>query len=483
MSKYPFLFVSLLIASGLVSCRPEPDIEFVESSIHQGNSETTLSGGNLSIVFPSDAGSVTFDLEASRKWNASPVNDRADEWCTVSLVEGKSGKATITITVKDNPDYDQRSASIIFVCGDAQRTIIVTQKQKDAILLSNYRVDVDKAGGRFPIEVKANVQYDYSISESAASWISLVETRALSTSVLTFSVLPNEEVEKREGSIVFNSSAGSEKVMVYQDGATPTIVVSSNRVNLFPADTSFKVEVGSNVDVTVEIPDASNWLSEVRTRGMSTNTYRFSAMKNESRSDRIGCIIFKNNQLSVTDTVHVIQAFEPIVVSYETVKASGRGWAPFFETVSSDPDDYRIEFSDSWLSLIKQEVISGKLRYTINVQPLDDGSSPRDGYALVYLKGYSIPDTVRIHQFEQFPVFIFTTASRKTRVPAVEGDGLLGFVFWGDGSQDLFDIGLSHSYKMSEVHKVTIEINSKKLVPFNFLENGMEINLKDLRKY
>ena len=241
MLKLPHFVLILMAVFLLTSCRS--DIGFVEGSFRPGQAEVSLSGSNLSMNFPASSGFASVDLDASGKWTASFVNDRSKDWCSLSAENGSRGKATITVSVKENTDYDQRSASINFVCGDVQRTIVVTQKQKDALLVTSNRLDVDNKGGNITVEVKANVEFEYSISESAKSWITPVGTKGLKTSQLLFKVDTNEDLDKREGAITITSSVGQETVRVYQDGATPTLIISTSQINLPATDTSFQVDV------------------------------------------------------------------------------------------------------------------------------------------------------------------------------------------------------------------------------------------------
>ncbi|MBO4535690.1 MAG: BACON domain-containing protein [Bacteroidales bacterium] len=654
--------LALAVVFLLAACHPE--IEFVENSFRSSQAESSLAGGNLSVVFPSDAGSASVDLEATGKWSAAFVNERAADWCSLSTSQGKRGTATITVSVKENPDYDERSASINFTCGDVKRTIVVTQKQKDALLLSSARQDVGMDGGRFTIEVRSNVRYEFAISKSAESWLTLVGTKGLTTYNITFNAAANETFAKREGEITFTSELGKEVVKVYQEADTPTIVVSNSNPEV-PADPGqFTVDVRSNVDVTFEISPGCNWLHVAKTNSMSTNSYAFSVdenekfvkrqaeikfkcaewnleetvsvtqqaaiptlftgsgeyeiaweggeldidvtsnfgvevqvpitcdwiqivrtkalttktyhflieanesftpregtiifrneslskeetvrvvqkaeeptliigkkqyqfepeggnlsielssnldlkvdirpdcdwiaevktktvtdrvhtftvAKNNSRSERSGWIVFKNDAQGKADSVRVDQAFQQILVPCDTLKAAGGGWTVSFETVGPNPDDYRIVLSDRWLSQAGQEKFEGKSRFFIEVQAQADQAEPRSAEVLVYDKNYTDPDTVRIFQYEKLPSFSFTTKARTVTLPEIEGANQMGFVSWGDGTQESWSPDLSHTYKSSGTHTVRVEIRSKKRVPFRNLEDGMTINIRELRK-
>ena len=306
MLQYNKQILSLLFFLLLTGCHPE--IDFVEGSFRSGTADMSLTDGTLFVNFSSGAGSASVDLDASRKWSAIFVNDRAKDWCALSSENGKRGKAAITVSVSENLDYDERSASIRFICGDVERIIVVTQKQKDALLLTGDRQDVGKDGGRITVEVKSNIDFEFEISADAKSWIKPVGTKGLSTTTLLFEVAANEELEKREGVITITSPLGSETVRIYQQGATPTLIVSSNRIELPARDTAFRVEVRSNVDVASEIPKTCEWLREISAKAISTNTYTFEADENESFKSREAILTFRNATQGLEETVTVVQA-------------------------------------------------------------------------------------------------------------------------------------------------------------------------------
>lgn len=479
MRKFIFILLFSLSAMALAGCRPEMD--FVEGSLRPGQAEVSLSGGNLSVLFTSAAGSISVDLEANRKWTAEFVNDRAKDWCTLSTNSGKSGVATITVSVKANEDYDQRSASINFVCDDVRRTIVVTQKQKDALVLTSDRVEVSHEGGRFTVELKANVPFEYSIAEDAKSWLKYVGTKGLTTSTLTFLADALDEVGKREGAITFKSSVGTETVHVYQEGLDPEMIVSSNYVEVPSTSASFRVEVRSNVDVTVEIPKSCDWIREVKSKALSTNTFFFSVDRNDGRAKREASLVFKNAEHGLSENVVVSQAFQPILATRDTVLASARGCRVSFSTAGGNPDDYRVEPAVSWISRAGHD---GN-QFFLDIQKrTGNDDSDRHAAVLVYYQDYDIPDTLNVLQFPKLPYFSYTSASRTVVVPEIYSRDLnqVGLVSWEEGLVERWEPGLSHTYPTSGPHTILVEIRNKNRVSFSRLENGMTINLSDLRK-
>lgn len=658
--KSRFVILSL-IPFFLLGCVSE--IDFIESSLRPGGAESSFLEGDLALTFSSSAGTASVDLEATGKWTAAFVNDRAKDWCSLSSSGGKRGRATVTVSVLENPDYDQRSATIVFSSGDVNRSVVVTQKQKDAILVTSNRIDVGAAGGQVTVEVKANVEFGISISEEAKSWIKPLETRALSTSLLSFAVDANDSLEKREGTITITGSAGQEIVKVYQEGDSPRIVPGKNHYELSCEAQEISIDVRHNIDVTMEIPKGCSWVTESKTRSTSTSVFHleiaeneafssrlcqlvfrsealglteevileqqaatpqlfigewqyefdspggeldievtsnyevtvsvpdtcswigvsktrsmktrsfhftidpndtfaerngcilflndelgkkevvqirqkaetptliigehqyafepeggmlqvdlasnmmldveitpscdwleevttrsvterrhlFSVGKNHGRVDRNAWIVFKNESLDCSDTVFVSQGYRQILVSCDTLHAPSRGGIVSFETVGPEPSDYRVEFVDGWLSLAGQDKVAGHSRFRVSVEGQSDAAPSRNGRVLVFFTDYSEPDTVLVHQSEILPMFSFTSSSQDVTVPVIKGENQEGFVYWGDDTVEPYVPGLTHHYVSPGIHTVTIEIRSKKRVSFIGLENGMTINIKELR--
>ena len=83
---------------------------------------------------------------------------------------------------------------------------------------------MDSNGGIAIVEVKANIDYEYEIGKDCKDWVTLKETRALQTTMLSFDVAQNTDFEKREGTITVFSDGLSETITIYQAGEEPTIV-------------------------------------------------------------------------------------------------------------------------------------------------------------------------------------------------------------------------------------------------------------------
>lgn len=267
---------------------------------------------NLSPSFDSDGGKKTISFTSvGGPWSAEFINGRADGWCNISSPSsGSEGQASLTITAAPNTDFDERNASIVIKCGDSIKTITVSQKQKDDITVTKSKFEVPSEGGTIEVEVKSNVKYSY---KTDCDWISQTGTKAYESKKLTFNISKNDSVTRREGEITFTSGNLTETVKVYQDGEQPTIVLTQNEYTIGSDGGSIKVEVRSNVDVTMEIPADITWIRELTTKSMSTNTYYLEVDRNTSPDSRSAKIALSNKSSEISESIIVSQSQQDMI--------------------------------------------------------------------------------------------------------------------------------------------------------------------------
>ena len=304
------ILISLLFVIAATACRPE--LNFVPDQFQ--SRDATISGdeSTVSMLFSSQAGTATLCLKTNKHWTASFVNDRAREWCSIPSESGEKGTFTLAVAVTANETYDERVAVILLRCEDVQRTIVVTQKQKDALLLSPGRVELSHLGGSFTIEVNTNVDFTLSFPDGAYQWLRMVETKGLIPNRITIVADPNTDLTPRQALLTVNSALGNEEVAVYQLGEEPALIISSREVEVPTLGGSFEVQITSNLDVEIEVQPAScDWVEEVKTKMISTNTYYFMAAPNETGDARDMFLVFRNAEYELSDVLHVRQLSLP----------------------------------------------------------------------------------------------------------------------------------------------------------------------------
>ena len=304
--------------------------------------------------FATDGGSNIISFTTPVAWTAEIINMRADAWCKVEPLSGGAGTAYITVTTTPNDTPDDRSASIVIKAGTVSKTITVSQKQKDALTVTASKFEVGNNGGEVAIEVNANIEFSYAIEDASKEWITYNSTRAMQSSTLVFDVAKNEKVKKREGKVVISSGAFQETITIYQDGETPSIVLSQNTFSVSAEESTIAVEVKSNVDVEVELPKDADWIMENTTRAMSTNTYRFDIMRNDGYDSREAKIKFTNKENNISEEVTVNQMqCDAIVVADSEYQFGYEGGELDFD-ILTNVDDISVAISDNAQEWIKQ---------------------------------------------------------------------------------------------------------------------------------
>lgn len=314
MKKIIALLLIAVSLTGLLSCEKEPQAGIENSGGAAGQSP---SGGeffvsNLSLNIPAEGGDCSFTFKTSESWTATVINGRADGWLTFTPTSGLAGGVTLNISSPANDSYDDRSATLRIVSGKNTTDLLVTQKQKDALLITSTKYEVPADGGDVTVEIKSNVNYTYSV-EDADGWIedNTPQTKALQTSSLTFSVSPNTKADRREGRIVFTDGSIKEVVSVYQKGLPVhdktdlRIILTEKDVTLSEEGGTVKVEVSSDKNVSLRIPQGYDWIQEGNSE--STNTFFLTVSGNESPESREGFVSFTDEESGFSENVIIFQ--------------------------------------------------------------------------------------------------------------------------------------------------------------------------------
>lgn len=396
MRTFQLIKISLLIVTlffTVVSCKDDNKEEPItppESFIEDFN-QTNMS-------FSEEAGEQTFSFTANGDWTVDVASTSGGNvWCKASPTEGKAGSQTVKITTTENDTYDDRSVTVTLKSGDESKTFVVTQKQKDAILINSNKIEVEQKGGAITIEVKANVNYTATIGETCKDWITeSSNTRALSSTEKKYSIAANENSEKRDGTITFTSGDISETVHVYQAGGD-IILLSENEYYVDTAGEDITVELRSNCEYEVEMPTV-DWIHTTSSRSMSSHTLYYTIETNETYDSRKAKIVYHNKEKNVADTLTIIQAQkDAIVVNKKTVEVNEKGET--IEVKLSTNVNYEMILPDvNWIQ--KSEKSRGMVEYKeyliINENNTD---SQRENYVVFRnVDNKEIADTLHIIQ-------------------------------------------------------------------------------------
>lgn len=342
-------WVLLLLAA---SCSDsEKELEEPTPTEPVAASMTLAEGTDKHPLIESAGGTFSIKFTATAAWTASIGNSRADSWISVSPASGEAGEKSVTVTVVSNESTDERSASVFLTCGEEQETIVVTQNQKDALILSQQVYELPATESTIELEVQANVSYETSVS---VDWIELITSRSLTKETLTFRVAANESTEQRSGTVTVKSGELEETVNVYQvgKGEEPILVLSDELLNVGAEGGTVDVKVHSNVAYTYHAETEYDWIAEPVSRAVSTHTIHLEVQPNETYDPREARFIFTDETTTLTDTLVVRQAAAGgliVSVSHVDLAAEDTGFSLELQTNV----DYEVSVDVDWLEQVK----------------------------------------------------------------------------------------------------------------------------------
>ena len=313
-------------------------------------SEITIDSGIISngLSFADDGGEQTISFTTNENWTLNVASTTSGAtWCTASATSGTKGSASVKFTVTENTDYEDRSVSVTIKSGTVSKTFTITQKSADALLVTTNKYEIAQEGGTIEIEVKANIDYKMEISEKAKEWIKESSSRALTTYKHKLDIAMNEDAEKREGEITFKSGDKVETVNVYQAGGA-IILLSQDEYIVSNAGETISVEIKSNVEYGVQMPDVDWITNEASSRGMSSHKLKYAVAPNENYDSRSTFIVFFDKNSSLKDTLKVAQAQKDaiVVAKNEYVVESTAGDLKFEVNTNVD---FEVSSSVDWI--------------------------------------------------------------------------------------------------------------------------------------
>ena len=296
----------------------KPEVSIPEITIDS----SILSNG---LNFEPSQSEKSISFSASSDWTLTIAETRSGTaWCTASPTSGTKGNATVKFTTIANTDAGDRSVAVTIKAGAASKTFTITQKGSKSLLVTTKKYELSQDGGEIEIEVKANIEYQMEVSESAKEWITEVAGRAIETHKHVFNVAASEEAVKREGEIYFKSGDIVETVKVYQAGEA-ILLLSKNEFTVSHAGETISVDVISNVEYGVQMPNVE-WLSEIAAgRAMSSHALQFCVVANDTHDERSAEIVFYDKNSGLKEVLKVVQKGQKIVMSEKVVEVKNEG--------------------------------------------------------------------------------------------------------------------------------------------------------------
>lgn len=251
----------LAIAVAAIACKPEEQI----------TPEVTVNSDAAALVIEQEGGEVLIDFDANVEWTAAFKG--AADWCTLSPASGAAGPNKVKVIAVENETNDNRTVTVVITAQTAVKEVVVTQLQKDALVISGEKTfAVPAEGGEVKFAVNHNLAIDVTTD---ADWITM--TKAMETSEITLAVAANTGAE-RTAEIVVKAGALKQTLTVTQAAWTPVFEVEPAADQWIALDGgSVSITVNANVEYNVTV-GANEWLT-VTNEG---DVYTFTAGANAS---------------------------------------------------------------------------------------------------------------------------------------------------------------------------------------------------------
>ncbi|NCB98166.1 MAG: hypothetical protein EOM36_07395, partial [Bacteroidia bacterium] len=197
--------------------------------------------------------------------------------------------------------------------GSLTQTIAVSQKQKDALILSKSLEAFPNSGGSSKIELRSNISYDVTIP-ATASWLTLTQTKAMSTYEYSLQVSQNTTLSSRSAKIIFKNkvSSLSDTLEVFQDGPEQISLTTKN-FYISKSGATINFDLTYNIEYDMTMGTGVDWVSTAATKATYTKNYSFVVSQNNTGNDRYASIIFTQKNVpqgkkALADTVIIKQS-------------------------------------------------------------------------------------------------------------------------------------------------------------------------------
>ena len=396
MRKNIFLLLSLCFL--IFSCQKDE-----EPSITTNQTEFTVSnvGGSQAVSFES---------------NMSWTTRSSESWCSVSPSSGEASIKGTTATISVNDTYGDRSCTVTITAGGLSKTLTINQSSNSGLLVTQDKYDLTNDVATIEVEVKANVDYDVTISDD---WIIKSTTRALSSSKLSFNIAKNSSFDSRDGSITIKQKNGSlsSTIRVYQS-QKDAIILTNKTQSLSKKAQTLEVELKTNVDFEVIIPNAAkSWVSYTTTRALRTETLLLNIAANEEYDARTTKVYVKNKATNLQDTLTINQSANlGLIVTPDKYDLGDD--ATTIEVEVKANVEFDVTIVGDWITKVATRgLITTKLQFNIVKNNSYDN---RAGSITIKQKNGALSSTIKVYQSQKDAIIV----SNKTENLSIESQTL-----------------------------------------------------------
>ena len=420
--------------------------------------------------YTASAGGELFDVTVQSNAAYQLIMPEVD-W----LVHTASDGDAYTFEVLPNNTFDARTAEIRFICEKEglSESLIVTQMQQNAIVITQDFYEVEAEGGTLDIPVQANV--DFTVSTDA-DWITQVETRGLTERVLHFDVAANENEEAREATITLHKEGAEsgQGITVRQEGKT-YLQLSIQEYTASAGGELFDVTVQSNVAYQLIMPEV-DWLVHTASNG---GAYTFEVLPNNTFDARTAEIRFICEEEGLSENLIVTQMQQnAIVIAQDFYEVETEGGTLDISVQANV--DFTVNTDADWITQVETRGLTERvLHFDVAENPRTD-----DRTAVITITSPNVTHKIQVVQRGKNPILKIISAPQELDNKEQE------FVIVTESEMEYLDVNIDvywiqlrdiftekskgtyiTTYKLSAESNTSSDVRSGQIV-FSFYHNG-----------
>jgi len=190
------------------------------------NSSFAIAFDTTDIAILNGGGTKTISYTLAGATEHAVVKTVVQDGWKATVNAASANKGTITVTA---PDPIVESEILVFANDGSYRTVMAALNcSQGQLTIADKAVDVAISGGTQTVKLTTNLDYTVHIPETAQSWLSVVETRAMREDAIVFDVAENEGIQRFATVALKDEQGGTlQTIIIRQNGTCSEVHVAT----------------------------------------------------------------------------------------------------------------------------------------------------------------------------------------------------------------------------------------------------------------
>ena len=298
------------------------------------------------------------------------------DWVTLNQAEGY-GDAEIRVTLGENPNYEQRQATVLFTtAGGIQAMLSIRQEASPDphfLEVSPLEFQFGKEGGEREISVSCDTDWEFVMD---CNWLSISPQTGTGNATAVLTAEPNTLTEPRTVAFFIKSGDLFYEFSVYQAPGDNPLVVGFDVDTLFVSYTGSLQTLNITSNTTWHL-QASSWITLLTSSGEGDATFDIAVDSNQDPDERIGFVNAVHNGQEMASVV-VVQEGKPNILETDMTELDVRPEGGSYEIQVTANQSWTVDVDVDWVSCDPQSGFGNKT-LTVTVGPMM-GARPRTGH-------------------------------------------------------------------------------------------------------